>query len=65
MELVGLLIVAAGMLFERRQLIRTQQGVVSWVPVVDLNRPGHRKILGSLALSGGHRRSTTHGAPLL
>jgi len=44
----GLLIVAAGMLFERRQLIRTQQGTVSWFPVVDLNRPGHRKLLGSL-----------------
>ena len=46
--MLGLLVTVAGMLFERHQLIKTRQGVVSWFPVVDLNRPGHRKVLGSL-----------------
>ena len=45
---LGLFVIVGGMLFERHQLIRSQQGVVSWFPVVDLNRPRHRQILGSL-----------------
>ena len=42
----GLVVVVAGMLLERRQLAKTRQTPGSWLPVVDLNLGGHRKILG-------------------
>ncbi len=45
---LGLVIVAVGMVLERRQLAKARQDATSWLPVIDLNRPGHRKILGSV-----------------
>ena len=45
---LGLTIVVVGMLLERRQLVKSQQNVTSWLPVIDLNRQSHRKILGSV-----------------
>jgi hypothetical protein len=46
--IIGLVLTAFGAAIERRRLVKQRPGEVGLFPIIDLNRPAHRKALGSM-----------------
>lgn len=46
--ITGLILVVAGIIMERRRLVQRGRVALTLFPIIDLNRPRHRKLLGSL-----------------
>jgi nitrate/TMAO reductase-like tetraheme cytochrome c subunit len=46
--ITGLILVVVGIIMERRRLVQRGRVALTLFPIIDLNRPRHRKLLGSL-----------------
>jgi nitrate/TMAO reductase-like tetraheme cytochrome c subunit len=46
---LGLVLITLGIVLERRRLVERKGSLLHLFPIIDLNRPRHRKLLGSLA----------------